>query len=308
MALWAQVHSSVVIAPAVAIAASLPWFWPTERRRGWAPLSVAHLVTLGLTAILPLTGPSGLDLIRRVLAHQDNYLIRRIAEMKPLSLDLWLSAEPDIVLVKILLLVALLGLLRHPRFQPGPILLGLLGAYLALGKNRFAAAWCILLIPLVAGAVCQAKQGAEGWRRRAAAVAAVLGVVALLSWGSDVPSFETSPQFEPGPPQAVTALQLQGTLFNTYDQGGYLGWKLYGRPKVIIDSRSQMRFHLEEIFSALHALRNGAVFRALNRVHGFSAALVPPDVPLCQDLASIRRGARSGDPPGRPSSFRKQNT
>jgi hypothetical protein len=288
VAAWAQVHASVVIAPAVAIGASLPWCWPSgEPRRASPPRG--HVAVLVATALLPLTGASGVGLVGRVLAHDDNYVIRVIAEMKPLSVALWQSFEPDVVVVKVLLLLALVGLVRRPRLPVGALLLAGLGGLLAWNTNRFVATWCVLLLPLVCELWRPAKGEREGWRSRLGAIAATVGVVTLLARGSAAPSFEPGAEREMGPARAVVALGLDGTIFNSYDDGGLLGWQLYGRPRVVIDSRSQMRFELEENYAALRALRDPEAFRALHRLHGFAAALVPSLAPLCRTLAAESR-------------------
>ncbi len=288
VATWAQVHASVVIAPAVALAATLPWSLGPGAGAGPTPprLRPSHFVTLLAVALLPACGPSGLKLVWQVLAHREGFAVRHIAEMQPMKLVWWLAPTRDILFAEILVILAVAGIVRSRRLAVGPGLLALLGLALTLNTNRFAAAWNLLLLPLVV-TVWRPAAG-DGWGRATAALAATVAVPGVLALGSQAPSFEAGSAVPQGAGRAIEALDVRGPIFNDHDAGGYLGWKLYGRHRVLIDSRSQMRFEIEEIYAATRASHDPQVFSRLHGVHGFSAALVDRDSPLCPALAADR--------------------
>jgi hypothetical protein len=286
-ALWAQVHASVVIAPAVVGAAMLRWRWgqPLRTPQGFLGLGRWHWATLGILAIVPLTGPSGTELVLRVLAHHDNEVVRLISEMQPMRLADWFSLELPILIVETLLLLGLGGALRHRRLpDAGALLLALLGMVLTLSTIRFASAWAILLLPLVASGLGPITPSGESRWRLGAARLAALGVPVVLALGSGAPSFSVATHFPEGASEALRRLDVRGPLFNDYDVGGYLGWALGGRVRVLVDSRSQMHFSNEELMTAIRALEAPQLFTALDRAHGFRAALVPRSAGLCRAL------------------------
>ena len=288
---WAQIHASVVIAPAVAAAAALPWAfgpgvaWPRSLsetlRKPFEGLE-GTLAVIAATAVAPVAGPSGFDLLRRVLAHQDNYSVRKIAEMKPMTLEMWLQPTRDILLAEILAVLVVAAIFYRRRLDVGPLLLAGLGLYLTLGTNRFAAAWALLMLPLAATVLKPSYP--DGWRRQLAALVTVIAVPALLSLGSRAPSFEVDDKFPEGPAEALAQLQPGGTVFNTYDDGGYLGWQLYGDARVFFDSRAQMHFDVEEFYAGVRALPEPQVFLRLDQGYDFTAAVIPRDAPLCRAL------------------------
>jgi len=109
VALWAQCHPSVFIAPWVAILAALPWH-PGERRpvSGFG-LGGDGLLVMALVAVMPLTGTDGFGIFSRVLAHRGGDAARHIVEMRPTTLQHWLDPSFAFLLVQGLLLVAILG-------------------------------------------------------------------------------------------------------------------------------------------------------------------------------------------------------
>ena len=287
---WARMHASVIIAPLVFAAGSirLPVSLDSleipRPKQLLAKLSPVHWAALVLSVLLPFTGPSGFDLLRRVLDHGDSFAVRHITEMQPMSLDLWFAPTRDIFFAEVLALIALIGLWRRRWFDLPSLCLGGLGLYLTLGTNRFSSAWAVMLLPMaVQGLRGLAAKQSPAVSRCLALVASAM-VVGMLFLSSSAPDFEADAKFREDAPQAIQALVSDGVMFNDYDIGGYLGLELNGRPRVLIDSRSQMHFTDEEHYSAMHALRQPAVFDALHRLHGFSAAYVPKSTPLCNSL------------------------
>lgn len=284
IAVWAHVHSSVVIAPAVFAAASirLPLrFHPLETPR-WPRLSRAHWAALAISAFLPLTGPSGFELLTTVFELRGNYIVRHVAEMKPMTLDHWFTPTRDIFFAEILAVLAVVGVWRRRAVDLSCLALALLGLYLTVGANRFAASWAVMMVPLVIQGLGDLGRSRSGSRFLALATAA--STAGMLSLSSPAPSFAPGAAFRPETPQAIRALAPNGVIFNDYNLGGYLGFELFGQPRVVIDSRSQMFFAVEEHYSTSHALKHPAVFFELDQLHDFSAALVPKSAALCRAL------------------------
>lgn len=287
VAVWAQAHASVVIAPAVVLAAAVPWtVGPgatigTRRPIGRSP---GHVLAFLAVAVMPLLGPAGPQLLVRVLAHRESYAVRHIIEMQPMRLEWWLAPTRDVLFAEVLAVICVWGLVRCRRLEIGPAALALLGLALTWNTNRFAAAWAILLLPLAASVLRMSAPAAESRRRVAAALLVTVTVPLVLALGSEAPAFRAEPSFPAGVARVLRSLDVHGPIQNSYNAGGYLGWELYGRVRVLIDSRSQMLFGDEEIYAANRVLAEPAIFERLDSVHGFRAAVVPRHEALCRAL------------------------
>lgn len=284
--LWAHLHSSIIIAPVVALAATLPWVLR------WSPLRVERAfpvpdrrfwLILATLAILPWTSADGPQIFDRIVGHTDSDVMAYNEEMMPLELEQWLPPSRDFLILEILLVLGCVGFLHHRRIDVGPLLLVLFGLALTVKSNRFVAAWAILAIPWVVSMLRPVKR--ESHIRVGLTLVALNAVCIFLAWHSEAPSLQTSPVFPVGGAQALAALDVRGPIFNEYSDGGYLGWKLYGQVRLITDSRSITAFDREEEYAARRALSDPRVFDRLAAAHDFQAVLIPRRSPLCSALA-----------------------
>jgi len=209
-----------------------------------------------------LLNPYGAGLYRVLLAHASDPAVRAVMEWKPPT-----SHNP----FQFALLAAILGALvaiglsfrRASRF-----LLGV--AFVALCASIFSARFGAYFAPAAAMLVFTAFP-----RPRAALVAATLaGVTAML--------YPIRARFEPRPfsdflvdRRAVDFVASQQgalhglRLFNTYEWGGYLGWKLGPEGRVFGDGRYLFHSQLPEINAALTSAEALADFAARHQLDGF---------------------------------------
>ena len=284
VALWAQVHLSVFIAPLVVVAAALPWRFGAGPPEGqprppdrW--LTIAALPLL----LLPLTGSSGLGIVGQVTGHSSGEAIQHISDMVPMS-PAWLLPPdgPDVLLLELLVLTAVLGAIGHRRLPVGPALLATLGVLMMLRSHRFAAAAAVLSTPMAAA--CWPAACDRG--RRAVGVALLCCLAgagsAARGWSPSLGLDRAHVPVDLG--RAVDALDLSGAGFNDYDAGGFLGWTRYGQARVFIDGRTPIFFDDERYFAARAALAAPDVFERLHAIHDFAWVVVPRDAPLCRTL------------------------
>ena len=89
------------------------------------------------------------------------------------------------------------------------------------------------------------------------------------------------------PTAAVAFLQAEnvtGTIYNSYDWGGYLIWRLYPRARVFIDGRADVYgdAFIENVY--LKAYRGGTDWRAPLDRYGVRVVLIEPTAPLAARL------------------------
>jgi len=278
LALWSQSHSSMVIAPAVALAMCLP------RGDADAPWSGPQLALLAGLCVVPLLGPFGLGVIDQVFGHAGSDAARHITDMRPMPLAGWWPRPGSSVLYVELLLVTGIGAgLYSRRLPPGPLLLAGLGLAMTLTAHRFRAAWALMLIPLAGAALREAPAWLE--ERRAVALAVVVLVPLAIGHGEPGPSLRWDRTSVPADATgAMASLEVRGRLFNDYDGGGWVGWQLGPDVQVFIDGRTPTHFDGERFAAARAGYEGRAGFDPLHAEHRFDAVLIRRDQGLCADL------------------------
>lgn len=279
--LWSQSHSSMVIAPAVALAMCLPRGEPDPP---WSPAELALLVAL---CAVPFTGPFGLGVVDQVFGHAGSDAARHITDMRPMPLAGWWPLPGSSVLYcELLFLLGVGGALKSRRLPPGPLALALLGLAMTLTAHRFRAAWALMLVPLAAGVLRQAPGHLEGLVGRRLVLAAVLAVPIAIGWGEPGLSLRWDRTSVPADATgAMAALDVRGRLFNDYDGGGWVGWASGPEVQVFIDGRTPVHFDGERFAAARAAYEDVTAFAALDREHHFDAVLIRRDQGLCSGLA-----------------------
>ncbi|MCB9682463.1 MAG: hypothetical protein H6733_13445 [Alphaproteobacteria bacterium] len=275
VALWSQVHTSVVIAPVVVACMA----WP-----GWTgarPLRAADVAWLAPVAAAPFLGAFGVGVVDQVLRHSDGDATRYITDMRPMApIELALVTQPSILLLDALLLgtLGLAGWRR--RAPPGGVVLAILGFALTSTANRFRAAWAILLAPwaaTVAGA--DPLPRAVPWG--AAGVVALLAVTQVPHLGLGVDRGMVAVDLV----QAMEDHDVRGAVFDDYDVGGILGWRMAGRVRVLLDGRTPTHFDADDLYAWRRGVRDPEVFDTLDRAFGFAAVAIARDRPLCGALS-----------------------
>ena len=277
---WSQSHSSMVIGPTVALALCLPRGEPDGP---WSPL---QLLTLAACCAIPLLGPFGPGIFDQVLSHSGSDAARHITDMRPMPLDAWWPVPGGSVMwIELLVLLGLVGALRHRRAAAGPLLLVLLGLAMTLTAHRFRAAWALMAIPFAASALSRGRAWTERDRGPHLVLAAVVVVPLALWWGEPGPSLRWDQSSVPEDATgAMQELGFSGRLFNDYDGGSWLGWDGDGKWQVFIDGRTPTHFDARRFFAARRAAEDVEVFEALHAGQRFEGVLVRRDQGLCPGL------------------------
>jgi hypothetical protein len=296
VALWSQVHPSVVIAPFVAAGIWLPGALGSGGN-GPARLfrlpPVPLLATAGLLAVLPLLSPYGSGILGHVTGHAaGSDATSHIGEMAPMPWSWWWPPNGySIAWVEALAAACVLASLLRRRLPLGPAALALLGLLMTLNSHRFRGVFAVLLIPWAMDVLPSRWGWSETRRHAALALAVALCVVATASKGFSGPRLGADPEWAPqAVAEALLALDVRGTIFNEYDLGGFIGFSRYGKLRVAIDSRTPPYFSDEHFHAARKALSAPDAFGRLDRAYGFDAALVPGDSALCRALRDGAEG------------------
>lgn len=268
LAVWAQVHGSVTIAPFVV--------WSVLVGTRLRPRDLALAAAL---AVWPLTGAHGLDVVWDVLRHTDGDAIRYITDMRPPTLrEAFPPSSSSWLLTEVLVVAAVALGVRRPG-SIGGVLLVVLGAAMTATANRFRAAWAVLAAPLLGvGLAGRTVPPAVAW----------LGALPLLVAVVEAP--RTGLGLDPTMVaedlvQALEDRDVRGRLFNEYDHGGWLGWRAKDRVRLLIDGRTPTHFDADDLFAWRRAVREGPVFHRLHRTWSFDAVAILRDRPLCAWLA-----------------------
>jgi hypothetical protein len=263
-ALWANLHIQFIYGLAVlafAVAESLiKRFFPntaTVSVSRVAPLRPVVLVTLASCAATLLTPYhfylhwSILDIVRQTGMYD------WIVELMAMDFR-----QPANWLVLLLALGAAFLLGRQQRVEPFPALLLLLGTYLAFRSRRDV--WVVVIAALVIIAQYSPGRGRrEGrltWRWGAAAGAGVALVFAALAVARGVsPQGVEAAVAKEYPADAARVVEVagyRGPLFNPYDWGGYLIWRLPQLP-VAMDGRANVHgdFRIARSIATWHGAR-----------------------------------------------------
>ncbi len=273
---WAQLHASHVLIPAVAGAHLLE---AIVHRGNLRPRLQVFVATVVVSLCLSPLGPG---VLTEVLDHAATDSARHIGDMRPPALaDLLPDSLPDVAgwALWASAALALWRLEWRARRAIADACLFALGTALALTAVRFIAPAALLVVPLA----CRVA-GPGGAR---------LGVVLL-------PLLLLAARDRPGAPwggwgvrslhlpeDVATVLEEQsGTLWNHYDDGGFLSWRL-PRWQIAIDGRTPTFFSGFTHALARQSTSSTATFSTLAIRHDIDAALVPRRLPLCAGLRGL---------------------
>lgn len=291
--LWAQVHPTFVLAPAVfAVTALLGR--PLDRAALRDHALVGATLALGLAS-----SAFGLRVVHNVLAHAGGDAAQHITDMAAPTWGFFhpLKLEPG-ALFAALLALGVAGVLLTRRVPWRELGLAALGTSLVATAVRGVAPASILAAPFaLEGALALASLGSA--RVRTALVPAALAAAGWLLYHDARPSL---PFF---PPSSATALAPgwypraatqwlrrapPGTpVLTTYASGAPLGFWLDGRVRTFVDSRTPLYFDDAEYALARAAwFQAGALARTVER-YGTPAAVVERDAVVCELLRADAR-------------------
>ncbi|MBS1856199.1 MAG: hypothetical protein JST11_12600 [Acidobacteria bacterium] len=221
---WANAHGGYVMGFAVlgAYCAESLWF-----RRRDTTLWLAAAACVAVAAV----NPNGLGIFRTLVEYRGSFMQGRLLEWSRPSL--WPPAPFSVLLFAAALLMAL----NRRKVRPADwLLLAAFGAA-AVAAQRNTAFLGLVAPPCIAGA--------WPWRRPLPALARTLapaaltaGVIALAASGGYFQFRAGEWKYPKGAADFLAAHRVTAPLFNTYEHGGYLIWRLAPRERVFIDGRA----------------------------------------------------------------------
>ncbi|MBI2822103.1 MAG: hypothetical protein HYX74_07740 [Acidobacteria bacterium] len=297
--LWANLHGSFLLGPAILFLYAMGEWLEGRRRRNAGPrFAAACLASLLATWI----NPYGWRLHEHVVTYlQNDYLMDHISEFRSFSFH-----SPGALYVELFLLVAVLGavaLLRQRAF--GPVLLALAMLHLSLYSARHLPTAAVLLLPLCVGAL---TREAEDWPRlrplldyserlraidrKIWGVVPILLVLAGTLAGLGTLARAGSVGFNSAkfPVRAADFLEQhdaqhdpRGRVFAKDQWGGYLIYRFAGRTKVFVDGRGDFYGQdFLETYARVAEVKPG--WDAVLKRYDVQFVLVPPDHALASAL------------------------
>jgi hypothetical protein len=292
--LWVNLHAGFALG-LVLSALFLAGEW-IERALGRSQASPAHLRTAALVLLLDVLivplNPNGLRMFSYPVETLRSAAMQRyIAEWASPNFH---HAEYWPFLLVVLGTFAALSWSRL-ELRPRDLLLLLVSLFAALGSIRLMPLFVLIAVPLLS-----ARLGSWPGRNLrpqhppAVARTSLNGIIVLAMAAfaglhvSQVIGRQPLVEMQHFPSRAVAFLQIHppsGRIFNHYDWGGYLIWKLYPSTPVFIDGRADLYGQqLLDQFADTYQLK-GAWQQPLRR-WSIGTVLVPPDSALATGLRS----------------------
>ncbi|MFZ0760916.1 MAG: hypothetical protein WAM69_13295, partial [Candidatus Sulfotelmatobacter sp.] len=291
--LWVNLHAGFAVGLALS-ALFLAGEW-IERRLGYSQQDAPPLQTAAFFLLLDLllvpVNPNGL----RMFSYPIETL--RSAAMQSYIAE-WASpnfhrAEYWPFLLIVLAAFATLSWSRRP-VRPRDLLVLLVSLYAGLGSIRMIPLFVLIAVPLVSRRLGNWPRNNSRLPRPAAARNLLNGVIVLAMAAfvgvHIVQVVQRQPQAEMQhfPVRAVAFLQMHpnsGRIFNLYDWGGYLIWRLYPPTRVFIDGRADLYGQpLLDQFANTYQLKGN--WQLTLQCWKIDTVLVPPDSPLATGLRS----------------------
>jgi hypothetical protein len=260
VALWANLHPSALLGVAtfgVLLAGEALRARLGAPGRGDPPPATREAL-LRLALIVAASGlaafatPLGLGQVE--FLHQNQTKFAAVVELRPLD---W-RQDMDRGAILTAALVALPALLAgRPRRDPTPWLVALAFGLLAARTSRFFVEW--LLFTALAAAPAYAGAGRRSRALAGALLALALGPLLVRAGAEQVGLGLSRPLLDavnhcPTTADFLASTPVPDPLFNSNRLGGYLVYRLRGRPQVFWDGRMPFNRFLDEVsFEALHA-------------------------------------------------------
>ena len=255
--------------------------WTLRERK-----QIAVVVLLCVLALLVTPYGARLAAYPLKLAFSQPVNIGTVNEWQPMPFDLL----PGKIFLGFLALFLLAVVGFRPRFRAEHLALFLFSVYAAGMHRRFLPLFVIMFAPLLAGLL---TRWAPPYKAAIDPYALNACIIVLLGLGMvfTLPSRQAldgaiEADF---PAQAAAYLHQNpppGPLFNEYDWGGYLIWRLGPRQKVFVDGRSDLYEHSGVLQDSLRIAELDSDALPLLSVYGVQACLIERDSPLATLLAT----------------------
>ena len=298
MALWVNMHGGYILGIGVigVVLAGQFLEWLLARRACSPEQAAASLKPiLVLTAVLlvcnlaTLANPNGVKIWTYPFRTLGDPAIRTY-------IDEWQSPnfhDPSVLplLLMILALIAL-GMTGRERVRLPDLLLTLIFAFFALQSVRHIPLFALVAVPVLAQDVISLVQVPAAvrfpprwaWLGPVLALAVMaLPVQRLVGYVADQPT-AVAANYPQGAAEWILAHRPAGPLFNDYNWGGYLIWRLNLAYPVFIDGRAQDVYTPDFITQYANTVSGTPGWRDTFERYGIRLALIQPDTALADAL------------------------
>jgi len=183
------------------------------------------------SALIAGLNPNGFDVVRVLLNYRQSFLTATLLEWAPPSL--W----PPTAFSVLLAAAAVVLVCAYRKVRPVDWLLfaAFAAAGLSAGRNTFLMG---LVAPVVIATYWPWKITAHRYAEVAAAVLVLAGAAAVFVQGRSFQFHAADWEYPSGAADFLIANHITQPMFNTYEYGGYLMWRLWPQERVFIDGRA----------------------------------------------------------------------
>ena len=286
MLMWVNLHAGFALGPALVVL-YLAMAAIEGNKNQIKPL----LITLaGCVAVIPLN-PHGFRMFSYPFETLSSHAMQSLIQE-------WLS--PDFhqfrflpLAVLILATFAVIGLSPN-RIRVSELLGLLVLTFAALRSGRHIPIFAIFAAPILAKYLVQLSTSQSRVRIAVRSLPATgasvvisltllfLPAIVIVRQVVDFNAHQSSYESQRYPSAAVNVIknqQLQGPIFNDYNWGGYLIWKLYPERKVFIDGRADV-YNDAFLFDYVGTYRADPMWRAQFQRFGIQTVVIDPQTPL----------------------------
>ena len=221
--LWANCHGGYFLGWVVVAAYSAEALFRPNSRRLWIAGAVSVLASGA--------NPNGFRIVQILLYYRGSYLTSRLLEWAPPRL--WPPGQFSVLLFGAAAL--LLWARRRVRLVDWLLFLAFAVAALSAQRNTFLIGF---LAPVLIASYFPWKPRLPVFAQYAAAALVVGALGAGIARGSFFQLRAAEWKYPAGAADFLLAHHVTGPLFNTYEYGGYLTWRLWPQERVFIDGRA----------------------------------------------------------------------
>lgn len=287
MLLWANLHAGFAVGLALsAVFLASDWINSSRRRSVGSRTSARFAaIIFALDLAIVAINPNGLRL------YTYPFITLHSSAMQTFIAE-WHSPNfhnPEYWLMLVLLIALMAGFARsRSKFRARDLFLLFASFYASLCYIRMIPLFVLVAVPLIVRSIEWPKEIPSQLRTKSLANACILLAVAAFALAHTMFIIHQQPEAEKAhfPAGASAYLQLHpppGHIFNNYDWGGYLIWKLSPETPVFIDGRADLygEGFLND-YAAIDGLKGG--WREKFDIWKISAAVLPQKAPLIQGL------------------------
>jgi hypothetical protein len=230
MLIWANCHGGFVLGWVVMGAYSAEALFFRLRGRPEAG-DIRLWVVCAASVLVSGLNPNGFRIVPVLLNYHNSFLQSNLIEWGPPSL--WPPTAFSVLLVGAA--AALLWARRRARLADWLLFLAFAAAALSAGRNTFLIG---LLAPVLMAAYLPWKIPVKAYAEIGAAALLVVGLGVTCASGQSFQLHAAEWAYPAGAADFLLSHSITGRMFNTYEYGGYLTWRLWPQERVFIDGRA----------------------------------------------------------------------